>query len=297
VRISKWIWAPMVAVLLSPVPALGWGDGGHEIIAAVAYEHLNDRARAQVKLLLAKHVTPAGRPGTSDQERFMHASYWADDVRRSLPETASEHFIDMPFSPDGSALPNDLPNSPNIVEALKRYVNTLRTSRNDIERAKALRFVIHYVGDIHQPLHCATRVTGAHPLGDRGGNDFLIKVKDTSARIHSVKLHSYWDGGLGTFPLQGPNFSPPPDSEIMRAAAEVVRENPIKDAQFSSGGPTNFSGWALESQRLAITTAYDNLKPNGKVSDAYRSAGAKLARRRVAWAGYRLAALLNWVFP
>jgi hypothetical protein len=167
-------WGLAALLGLSPSVAFGWGDGGHEIVAAIAYSRLNDRAKAEADRLLAVPVSPAGRPEPSDPaKRFMHAAHWADDVKPMLPDTADEHFIDQPFSPDGTTLPGDLPKSDNIVVALKWYVLTLRIGSNDSEKARALRFVIHFVGDIHQPLHCSTRVTRALPEGDRGGNDFI----------------------------------------------------------------------------------------------------------------------------
>src|SRR5438067_10262175 len=127
---------------LTPAAALGWGDGGHEMIAAIAYPRLNVQARAVVDRLLLVPITPVGQPEPSDPfRRFMHAAHWADDVRGLLPDTADEHYIDQPFSPDGTGLPADLPKADNIVVALVRYVRTLRGSFSDAERAKALRFV------------------------------------------------------------------------------------------------------------------------------------------------------------
>src|SRR5438270_13657961 len=102
----------------------------------------------------------------------MHAAHWPDDVRGTMPATADEHFVDKPFFTDGSPLPADLPKPVNVIEALQATVATLQHGTSDAEKTKALRFLIHYVGDIHQPLHCATRVTQAMPEGDRGGNDF-----------------------------------------------------------------------------------------------------------------------------
>jgi hypothetical protein len=79
----------------------------------------------------------------------------------------------------------------------------LRTGSEDAQAAQALRFVIHFVGDIHQPLHCATRVSHAHPEGDRGGNLFMVAVSDENGSSHPAKLHGYWDGELGTIPKAG----------------------------------------------------------------------------------------------
>jgi hypothetical protein len=293
-RVAWWLAALFAAL---PSVAFGWGDGGHEIVAAIAYSRLTPRAKAEVDRLLAVPVSPAGRPEPGDPaKRFMHAAHWADDVKRMLPETAEEHFIDQPFSADGTTLPADLPKSDNIIVALRWYVLALQIGSNDSEKARALRFVIHFVGDIHQPLHCSTRVTSALPEGDRGGNDFMVGVRGANGGTHPVKLHGYWDSGLGTFPEGGPDFSPPPDGEIPPAMATVLHGHPSSNASIAAGGPFNYQGWANESKDLAIRTAYVDLQPNGTVSGSYQSAGVEVARRRVAWAGYRLAHLLNAIW-
>jgi hypothetical protein len=296
-RTRNWRWAVIAFITLSPAVAFGWGDGGHEIVAAIAFGRLNPKAKAEANRLLAIPVTPPGRAEPADPaKRFMHASHWADDVKRTLAQTADEHFIDQPFSPDHTPLPSDLPKPVNVVEALGKDVQTLRTGTDDVEKAKALRFIIHYVGDIHQPLHATTRVTAPMPEGDQGGNLFFVKLPDGHGHTHRVKLHGYWDGGLETFPRQGRNFSPPPDDQIPPAEAAVLTGNPDTDAKIGAGGAFNFQGWANESKQLGIDVAYDKLKPDRAPTQSYQKKGKAVARRRVAWAGYRLATLLNAIW-
>src|SRR5947207_13216194 len=94
-----WGLAALIAAL--PSAAFGWGDGGHEIVAAIAYSRLNARAKAEADRLLAMPVSPAGRPEPSDPaKRFMHDAHCADDVKLMLPDTPEEHVIDQPFPPD-----------------------------------------------------------------------------------------------------------------------------------------------------------------------------------------------------
>jgi hypothetical protein len=187
--------------------------------------------------------------------------------------------------------------TPNIVTALEENVNTLRTSTDQNARAQALRFIIHFVGDIHQPLHCATRVDRAHPDGDRGGNLVKIKVKGPNGQLKDTNLHSYWDGGLGSFPKTGPNFTPPPLSQIPSAAALARRGNPATDPKLHLDRPTDFAAWAAESTQLAKDVVYKNISDGTRVTTGYNQAGLKVARKRVAWGGYRLAALLNSIWP
>ena len=283
-------------ILITPTLSLGWGAGGHMMTAQIAFDRLNPRARAQVRTLLAIPINPAAV--TQLSTNFINASHWADDLR-PFPEFDSFkelHFIDKPFSDDGTPLPADLPTN-NIVTALEENVNVLKTSTDNNARAQALRFIIHFVGDIHQPLHCATRVSAALPNGDRGGNDFKLKVRQPNGTIRDTNLHSYWDGGIGSFPKTGPNFTPPPLPEIPPAAALAMRGNRSTDRALKLSNVTDFAGWAGESNVLAKDVAYKGIANNATPSAAYNRRATGVARKRVAWGGYRLAALLNSIWP
>lgn len=287
----------MGLVLSTSSASLAWGDGGHMMVAFIAFKRLNPKARAQAKKLLAIPINPSAI--SKHTKDFVNASHWADDVKR-LPDfefSPDLHFIDNPFATDGTTLPTDLPKHDNIVKGLETYVNILKTGTDQNERAEALRFIIHFVGDIHQPLHCATRVDANHPEGDRGGNDLSIETLDPAGHKKRVKLHSYWDGGIESFPKTGPNFTPPPLSQIPAAAAKATKGNPDTDPGLKLNDPFNFSAWAEESKGFAQTDVYKSITSGQEPSAAYKSASLKIARKRVAWGGYRLAALLNAIWP
>lgn len=292
-------------ILCTPISSLSWGAGGHMMVAKIAFNRLNPHAKAEVARLLAIRIT---RPGLSTKSKrllnsatsrstdFVNAAHWADDLR-PIPEFASFkplHFIDTSFSDDGTPLPA-LP-TPNLISALQDNVNTLKTSTDDNEKAQALRFIIHFVGDVHQPLHCATRVSQANPNGDAGGNLVILKLRVNRKSVRK-NLHSYWDGGLGSFPKDGPKFAPPSLSSVATAAAQAAAQNPDSDPGLKLDDPTNFQSWADESFAAAKDDAYKGMKSGSTPSATYRTANTKLARQRVAWAGYRLAALLNSIWP
>lgn len=280
-------------ILGTPKASQGWGAGGQMIVAQIAYGRLNSRARAQVKTLLTIPINPAAISAKSQD--FVNAAHWADDLR-PFPEFDSFkalHFIDTPFSTDGTPLPPVA--TPNIVTALQENVDVLRTSTDENAQAQALRFIIHLVADIHQPLHCATRVSSANPEGDRGGNLLLIQIR-TKAGLKNTNLHSYWDSGLGTFPPTKPDFSPPPLSQIPAAAAKAKVANPATDPALKLNDPFNFQSWADESVALAKDVAYSGITKGGEPTAAYKRKTVKVANRRVVWAGYRLAALLNAIW-
>lgn len=286
-----------LCLLLLSRDGLTWGDGGHMIVANIAYARLNPAAKAQVDKLIKIDIEPATI--TAKDLDFVNAAHWADDLRpvEGFSDTLGLHFVDNPFSTDGTTLPTDLPEPLNVITALKKYVNILKTSTDDNERAQALRFIIHFVGDIHQPLHCSTEVTAKLPEGDRGGNLFKIKLVGSNGKSEASELHRYWDGGIGDFPKTGANFTPPPLAQISPAVKRITKEFPDTDDGWKTGGTEDFDGWAKESSDLAQSVAYQGITPNSKPSAAYNQKALKTAHQRVAWAGYRLAALLNSIWP
>ncbi len=294
-RLMKSLLAfALIAAL--PLQAFGWGAGGHMMTARIAYTRLNPKAEAEADRLLKIRINPAD--ATANSLNFVNASHWADDLR-PFPEfdfLKPLHFVDFPFTTDGTPLPPDLPGDKTILTALSENVDILKNSTDDAERARALRLVIHFVGDIHQPLHGSARVTRDLPKGDQGGNLFSIMVRK-NGQLQKSNLHSYWDGGIGSFPKTGPNFAPPPMSQVLPAAARIARMFSATRGDWKAGGPLGFDQWAKESSELAQNTAYRNIRPNQVPSQRYNRAAQRVAERRVAWGGYRLAALLNSIWP
>ena len=287
----------LVLMLCTPSLSLGWGAGGHMMVASIALNRLNPRAKAQAMALLARPINPASISAKSKD--FVKAAHWADDLRpfAEFDSFKPLHFIDKPFSIDGTPLPAGLPEPDNIVKALEDNVNILKTSTDKDAQAQALRFIIHFVGDIHQPLHCATRVSSANPEGDRGGNLVSIMIPGTGGKLQKSNLHSYWDGGIGSFPRTGPNFAPPPLKQIGPATLIAMRGNPATAPNVNLNDPFNFATWADESFSLAKDVAYAGMKNGAKPSAKYNAASLRVVRKRVAWGGYRLAALLNSIWP
>jgi hypothetical protein len=283
-----------VGAILAAPAALGWGKGGHMVSAFIASERLTPHARQEAARLLAVPLP------LSEGADFVRASYWADEVRARMKEqygfSASYHFIDFPFSTDGTPLPADLPQPENIVRALTSYVAVLRApSASDAAKAEALRFVIHFAGDIHQPLHCVSRVSRHLPHGDEGGNRFGIR--DRNQLDSRYNLHKYWDNGMERFPRMGPDYAPPPMEEIGPAARHATQAYPDSAADWRAGGAEDFQAWAIEGSAIAQRYAYRGVA-RGKVPSArYEEQSFAIAEQQVARAGYRLARLLNGIWP
>jgi hypothetical protein len=150
--------------LASPQQAFAWGQEGHSIVAEIAERRLDIDTVNKVRVLLGGNVSMAS------------VSSWADDFRSSHPETAGWHFVDIPL--DKTAYDPTRDCNPDkgdcIIHAIARFKSVLGDcSKSLAERSEALRFLIHFVGDIHQPLHDETRY-GADGKDDRGGNDVQV---------------------------------------------------------------------------------------------------------------------------
>ena len=297
-KLRKSVLVFGIAAIVS-TNSFGWGAGGHMIVAQIAYDQISADdpiAKAEVDRLLEIQIAPVSI--TAKSTDFINAAHWADDVRTvgGFTQTAGEHFIDYPFADDGTTLPTDLPTADNVVVALAKNVGILQSSTADDQaKAQALRFVIHFVGDIHQPLHCSTHVSAANPEGDRGGNS--VTIRHTVGNTHpKVNLHSYWDGGLDSFPKEGAHFAPPPLSEIPPAAATITAKYTL-DPSWKNGGPFDYTGWSKESDQIATTFVYQGIVDQQAPSADYVAKGTQIAQYRVLTAGYRLAALLEAIWP
>jgi hypothetical protein len=220
---------------------------------------------------------------------FIKASTWADDIK-GLPEYSPAvnqlHFINNQVPKPGEVL------TPNIVTALRDYVNTLQTGSTLQARAEALRFIIHFVGDIHQPLHCAVRVD-AKGIGDQSGNRVFIQVADSSGRLRTDRLHGYWDAGLNTF-----------EGSTDTIATRIENANPDQEPNMQIDPINfNFQNWSDESFKLAKDVAYAGVptvtdsKSPYRVTATYRARAVTVVNQQIARSGYRLAKLLNAIWP
>ena len=146
--------------------ALAWGPEGHAIIAEIAEARLEPAARTQVAQLLS----------LEDHQHLDEVASWPDAVRPRRPETAPWHFVDIPLTATAYDANRDCVGGDCVVAQIQRFAAVLG-DRNAApqDRLEALKFLVHFVGDIHQPLHCETDLTNfPPPQGDRGGNDIHL---------------------------------------------------------------------------------------------------------------------------
>lgn len=273
-----------VLVLLglpSPRVALAWGDNGHIAVAKVADGLLTPAAHEAIAKLI---------PGSHIYDR--NIAVFADSYKHT-PEgqkTRAWHYVDIPLEAEGYRPERDCLNDNCVVAQLPAQRAILRdASRPLAERQLALKLVVHFVGDIHQPLHCAER---GH---DAGGNEVAVRLRDQ----HGIRnLHSVWDGDLVDENLGGAD---PEDW----AAKLVTLITPAQRAEWEKVADP--AAWANEGHALAVRYCYAGVPagapvpPHGKshsadavsLNDAYIEAGKKVVLEQIEKGGVRLARALN----
>jgi S1/P1 Nuclease len=295
----------LIAAVLIAAPALAWDDEGHMIIAAAAYDLLTPQTRARVATLLALSEYPTdGVNDAPDADRakaaFMLASTAPDAIKRDRqrfvddgedPAKATDpgrntgfddpymhkywHYINKPFSPDGTPLAP--PAQVNVLERIALFRKVIASDAPDAPKSYDLVWLLHLVGDAHQPLHATQRFTQSTPSGDRGGN--TVKLCEPPCRD---QLHALWDD------LLGKNHTV---SAAIRAARDLPQPDPEKAAV------TDAAAWIDESFQSAQQFAYAPPVGVGNgpfaLSADYKANAKAEARKRVALAGARLARLLN----
>ena len=296
------------AAVLAAGPALAWNRAGHMAMGAITYGDLVRSAPANVARVVAtlrQHPQYESRwkpqlAGLTqpDQERylFMLAARWPDDIRGdSQFDHPAWHYINYPYRPPGqpASLPGPPPAAENIVTAFQQNVAVLQSAAPDTQKAVALCWVFHLMGDSHQPLHAAALVTNQFPDGDRGGNWFYIRTSLSSAKTEN--LHSYWDNILLT-------------DEHYEAARQraVAIENARPRSSLAEMAEPRFEIWIKkESFDLAVSSAYrkGQLKSGSDRDHGialprhYHRDAARVAERRLALSGYRMADFLKATFP
>jgi hypothetical protein len=263
--------------------AWGWNAEGHMVVAQIAYNHLDPAVKARCDALIAVPLSYQSS-GTSN---FVTAAVWADDFKSQLG-TAIWHYIDLPFSLDGTPTSGVAPASFDVVRAINLCVSTLQdTNATQTDQATYLRYLLHFVGDIQQPLHCSDAVSASHPSGDAGGNSFNITGTWNN-------LHSLWDAGGGflTDSLSRP-LSASSQNKLNSKVSGIEADYPYVAGSPAIPDPMN---WAQEGFGLAQTVAYVGITNGSAPTMAYTNTAQATTEQRMAMGGHRLADLLNTLF-
>jgi hypothetical protein len=303
-RGAKCLIAGALALGLAAMasPAAAWGDLGHRVIALIAYRHLTPAARAKVNSLIAdardnpplkaqlqalmNSPTPrlSGVFAAPEDNDFASWSVWADRYRLAHRETAPWHFIDLEV--DNPDIATACPPRPTgcLLTALYSNAAVLRNpAASEFDKIVALKFIIHLVGDLHQPLHAADH-------HDNGGNCVRIYVRGA---VNVTSLHAYWDSYLF-------DKGDTPDALAQRLdpPSAPVRSGIVPNAPLAARWADD---WAMESNRIARDHIYakHDYPTCGAAAEPFdfsvedRSAARAIASAQFLKAGLRLSAVLN----
>jgi hypothetical protein len=261
-------WTLALAVLATPGFARAWSAPGHELVGAIAEARLSPAARALVDELTG------GLPLSARE-----IAVWADTVKD--PITGPWHYVNIPFASGRYTPARDCPTEDCIVSAIEEAETVLRDRRASLEaRTLALRWLVHLVADLHQPLH-------AGDGRDRGGNDLLVRLRN---RKKATNLHRVWDVDVVKSLLA--------DRSPDRAGRELLARVPAADAA-RWAGTLDPAAWADESSREARAIYAELGRAPGDRGVRtlapwhYDRAQRSRAEAALARAGIRLAALLD----
>jgi hypothetical protein len=256
------------AIILAPVTAWAWGQEGHSIIAEIAQRRLTPQAAAAVDGVLGH-----GRSLAS-------IASWADDYREQAPATEPWHFVDIPVDATQYDPATECAGDSCVIARLDILKSDVRCA-TDPDKMNALRFAVHFVGDVHQPLHTVAE--------ERGGNGIEVELfmrgltctgRCQPAHV-SINLHAAWDGGLI-------------DKAVWSWGAYVER---LEDGWLRSpeavgadaGTPLQ---WAMETH-AAAPIAWHAVPANKVLDDGYFNLALPILDRQLGRAGLRLARFLN----
>jgi hypothetical protein len=256
-------------MMIGSTRVFAWGREGHQIVAKIADLRLSPAAHEAVAELLG------------DQSMADVAS-WADDLRRDRKETGPWHYVDIPDDQQTFDAARDGHNGNNVIDKLTEFANAITDqSLTRQQRVDALKFLIHFCGDIAQPLHCTER---DH---DKGGNDVRLFLLDEP---RMTNLHGVWDYGIlgramGNTPI------------TVYASALNVRITRAEARDWAQGTPES---WAVEAHKVAHDSVYDGVPPTTsppqKLDQAYVDRSIPIVNMQLQKGGVRLARILNQAF-
>ncbi len=255
--------AAILAVVL-PGPARAWGPLGHRVIARIAQQHLNPKARGRLAFYFGKDFSLAD------------LALWADEIRAERPESGPWHYLDITPEATSLVMERDCPEGDCIAWKTREFIGIARLAlRKKDDLLEPIKYIVHFGGDLHQPLHLG------HPQ-DRGGNDIPVELNG-----RSMNLHRAWDSGI--LKLGG-------ESEEELAERLSRRITPEFKRRWRKGV---LRDWSWEAHLIAIRVAYAAL-PAGSpkvLDEEYVRRAREVIDEQLAKGGVRLAELLNRTWP
>ena len=252
-----------LTIILVPAHAFAWGREGHIIVAEIAEQYLEPAAARQVRELLR----------IENDTTLAEVANWADDIRAQRRNTATWHFVDIPVDAATYNPARDCHHRTCIVAEIEKFERELGDRNADPDaRLEALKFLVHFIGDLHQPLHAADD-------HDRGGNQIRVRFMGRATNLHAV-----WDTGiLAPAVVQGDERS-----YALRLAKSITDRDRVT---WQRGTVVD---WANDSHAVARQVIYGQLRrAPGALPGSYERAALPVVNLQLEKAGVRLAAVLN----
>ena len=250
----------LVGILCGCIAAFGWGGEGHSLIARIAWDEMTPAARAKAQEILGPGVT------------LESIASWADQVRRNRSESAPWHYIDIPIDKPHLDMARDCAKGDCVIAKIEEFRKVVKDPATPpVQRKEALMFLVHFVGDMHQPLHCSDNK-------DRGGNEVRVQFGDRPSNLHSL-----WDSGLlGLMPKEDELFA-------------VYVKDAAKHKKWGNGSVRD---WAEEAHKVSVKITYGLLPKVAPgqpepIGTAYELKAEPVVKVQIEKAGVRLARVLN----
>jgi len=311
----RLIWLKLSSLILFTcffyaAPALAWGCKGHQTVALIAEHHLTPEARQYLESLLKENpIDPQLKRycGNFNGSLFADSATWPDDIRSTM-NNGPWHYIDIPRGASRGPLAGYCGDSGCVTQAIADQLAILKDTHADPrKRADALRYIIHFIGDLHMPLHAITN-------NDEGGNCVPVQYFRCVPQEHNhsfnPNLHSLWDSAILERDMEGAD---------PREYSDFLEKSFSRDAGAWQNAGIHVDDWIWESYDLAQSVVYGKLRPKDPiekpvpvrtcsddnnvgqrmlnkhfaVGEKYQEAAAHVIQKRMAQAGIRLAMVLN----
>ncbi len=263
---TKPFLVALIVLFATSTQATAWGYEAHRIIAEIAEQFLQPQTARQVRELLA----------VENATTLAEVSTWADEIRLQHPETGPWHYVNIPVAlptgdPAAYDAARDCPQGGCVVAKIEQFEHVLSDQEApERQRLEALKYIVHFIGDAHQPLHVSND-------RDRGGNNVAVIFSGLPTNLHAV-----WDSGIIAPAIKGNE----------RAYALQLVQHITKEQRHRWSEGTLIS-WVNEGHEIAARTIYGELPHSGTLPDDYETKALPIVNEQLERAGVRLAVVLN----
>lgn len=310
-----------LSLLLCVNQASAWWGTGHLLVARIAFDLLENEAPEKLQLAQAL-LDKYSKNSDEGKHSFVECATYADDIKgKGGAFQSGWHFIDTPYLDEGGKISDfdfkaDTHNVTEAMTSIKMFLtnasgyektyeyqqimsnlpNIKGTNADGVSddeaRSFSLRLLIHYVGDIHQPLHATSRVDKEYTKGDRGGNSFRLPYKESAGNLHAVfdsVMYEFTD--YPKLPFNSADWT-----KLGSIASGLVKKYPT--SKLANVKDIDFNDWSKESFEISESFVYGEINHHEKqaLPADYIAKGKDITEQQLVTAGYRLRYLIDAMF-